>query len=142
MTLRIPGEFLHLALAHLLDTLPHVAQLKRAMVSLWATAPRSNNHHIPFLPNNLMTCPFVFVQHDAVRAPLQAPYDGPFKVLHQTDKHFTLDINSRHEVISIDDQLKPAYVDITPPSTLPAKDVQPLPYVTCSGRSVHPPSRL
>ena len=141
-TLRITGEFLSPNPGCLAGhPTTNVAQFKRAMASLRATAPCTNNHHIPFLPNNLMTCPFVFARHDAVWASLQAPYDGPFRVLHQTDKHFTLDINSRHEVISID-RLKPAYVDITPPTTLPGKDVQPLPYVTRSGRSVHPPSRL
>ncbi|KAL5494406.1 hypothetical protein EMCRGX_G015736 [Ephydatia muelleri] len=52
--------------------------------------------------------------YDAIQPPLQQqPYDGPFKVSHRTDKHFTLDINGRKEVITID-RLKSAHVEETP----------------------------
>ena len=119
-TLRIPGEFVSPSPDNLAaDPTTYVTQLKRTMASLRATAPRTNNHQVPFMPNDLVTCPYVFVRHDAVRAPLQAPYDRPFKVLQRTEKHFTLDMNSRHEVISVD-RLKPAYVDTTSYPQLPA----------------------
>jgi len=55
----------------------------------------------------------VFVRHDAIRKPLQPPYDGPYEVLNRDKKHFTLNIKGRKEVVSLD-HLKPAYLDITP----------------------------
>ena len=44
------------------------------------------------------------------KKPLQAPYNGPFKMLQRTDKHFTLEISGKKKVVSLD-RLKPAYVD-------------------------------
>ena len=73
----------------------YAAQLKLAMRSLKAIPPRADLNRPFFVPKDLMTCPFVFVWHDAVRKPLQATYDGPFKVLHRFDKHFTPDLNGR-----------------------------------------------
>ena len=49
----------------------------------------------------------VFVRHEAIRKPLQSPYDGPYRVLERADKHCTLDIAGRPEVVSLD-HLKPA----------------------------------
>ena len=92
--------------------LTYAAQLKLVMRSFKAIPPRADLNRTFFVPKDLLTCPFVFVRHDAVRKPLQAPYDGPFKVLRRSDKHFTLDLNGHEEVISID-RLKPAYMDNT-----------------------------
>ena len=38
------------------------------------------------------------------------PYDGPCRVIKKTDKHFTIDINSHNDTVSIN-CLKPAYLD-------------------------------
>ena len=63
-----------------------------------------------------------FVRHDAVKKPLQQPYDGPYQVISRAAKHFTMEIKGKQEVISID-RLKPAFlesiqsdVDTTPAS--------------------------
>ena len=57
----------------------------------------------------------VFVRRDAVKPPLQPPYDGPFRIIKRTDKFFVLDLNSKWDTIAID-QLKVAYLndDLTP----------------------------
>ena len=103
------------------------------------------------MSNDLTTCTHVFVRHDAVKKPLQQPYDGPFQVLKRSDKHFTLKIKDKESVVSVD-RLKPAYTDdqvddVTvsqpvdaAPSTLPA--VTPTPRVTRSGRHVRWPKKL
>ena len=56
-----------------------------------------------------------------IQKPLQVPYDGPYKVLKCSDKHFTLDMNEQQKVISLD-HLKLAHLDLcdyptTPPHT-------------------------
>eukprot|EP00794_Sanderia_malayensis_P013557 gene13557-biopygen10822 len=130
------------------------------MRQLQATQPRSQTrpHH---LPEALQQCTHVFVRHDAVRKPLQAPYDGPFKVISRQDKHFTLDVKDKPQTISLD-RLKPAHLEpdillappqtsVTRPQSSPASDIsttpqdtQPLasqPRTTRSGRHVHFPSR-
>ena len=108
--------------------------------------------------HHLSTCTHVFVRHDAVRKPLQVLYDGPYKVLKRSDKHFTLEVNGQQKVISLD-RLKPAHFDsydylTTPPHTKPLPPA-PTPQpssptslssapvrITRSGHHVHWPDRL
>ena len=65
----------------------------------------------------LATCTHVFVCHDAVRKPLQPPpppppppYDGPYKVLDHSRKHFVIEIKGKRDTISLD-HLKPKHQD-------------------------------
>lgn len=44
----------------------------------------------------------VFVRHDAVKAPLQRPYDGPFLVIKRDDKFFSINKNGYYDTVSID----------------------------------------
>ena len=81
-------------------------------------APRQQTRR-SFVPDSLKTCDFVWLRLDRIRSPLEAPYQGPYKVLHRTDSTFILDIKSRPEAVSID-RLKPANIAILSP---PAKDV-------------------
>ncbi len=62
------------------------------------------------MDNSLHSTSHVFVRHDAVRKPLQQPYDGPYLVLDRSAKFFTLDIKGRKDTVSID-RLKPAHLD-------------------------------
>jgi len=61
---------------------------------------------------NLTSCPFVIVRHDGVKRALQPPYDGPYRVLKHSDKHYMLDFCGHHKVVSLD-RLKSAYFDDT-----------------------------
>ena len=56
-------------------------------------------------------------------------YDGSFKVLTRSDKHFTLQFLNRTDVISID-QLKPAHIGISTPEN-------PLQYMTHPLKQLH-----
>jgi len=107
----------------------------------------TNTHVSPILKS----CTHVFVRHDVVRKSLQKPYDGPYRVQKCAEKHYTIDINGRNEVISID-RLKPAFHDV--PSTeqaappLPQSQQQSEPpsstpiRVTRYGHRAHWPKRL
>ena len=61
----------------------------------------------------LSSCTHALVRHDAVHKPLQQPYDGPYKTIKYTHKHYTLQISGRHEVVSVD-CLKPAHLGTCP----------------------------
>ena len=155
-TLRIPGAFFtSLTNTHITDNPANcVVKLKDIFRDLKANLPRPHNQRV-FVHKDLKTSSHVFLRHDAVRKPLQPPYDGPYKVLKRADKHFTIAVKGKNEVVSID-RLKPAYLDCknlddsrpidfakpfipTPPSsvTLPSPS-----RVTRSGRHVRFPNRL
>ena len=70
-------------------------------------APRPQ-HCGAYVHPALSTAPYVMLRCDAVRRPLQAPYMGPYKVLHRRTKTFIIDREGKHEHVSID-RLKPAY---------------------------------
>ena len=160
-TPRLPGEYFDDSISNTntFDIPNYVTKLKLIMQHLKATPPRSTANRKTYVNNDLLTCTHVFVRHDAIRKPLQQPYDGPFAVIKRTDKHFTIQRNNHEEVISID-RLKPAYIDIsvkadttsstsnsssidtsltsTPP---PHKSILPL-RTTRSGRHVRWPKHL
>ena len=94
------------------------------------------HHAVPNsnVPKQLNDAAFVFVRVDAHHGPLEAPYQGPFRVLQRTAKTFTLEVKGRSEVVSID-RLKPAI--ITDPTSPPSAN-----YRTLSGRIVRPPVRF
>ena len=81
-TLRLPGEFFDTNCANsaVPDPSCYATKLKTAMQQLKAVPPRQH-HSKEFVSKDLMTCTHVFVRRDAVKKPLQRPYDGPCKVL-------------------------------------------------------------
>ncbi|GFR10188.1 transposon Ty3-I Gag-Pol polyprotein [Trichonephila clavata] len=164
-TLRLPAEFFE---TPSLNVDPHefLKNLRAVMDQLKPVATASHGSKKVFVHPALKTCSHVFVRHDAVKKPLQTPYDGPYLVLKRTEKMFTIEKNSKHSTINID-RLKPAFFEnshhssapiISPPpvavptSTKPVPDSSPsspvsptnstpLPYVTRSGRRVRFNSR-
>ena len=108
--LRLPGDFFTSSQeSSVLDPTIYAQRLQSTMQSLRPTPPRKQDTKF-HLPSALATCKFVFVRHDAIRKPLQPPYDGPYKVLQRQDKHFVLEIAGTHKTISID-RLKVAHLD-------------------------------
>ncbi|XP_014605486.1 PREDICTED: uncharacterized protein LOC106787562 [Polistes canadensis] len=78
--------------------------------------PTSTAHHIKsriFIPKNLYTCSHVFIRSDHVKAPLEQPYRGLYKITRRkSNTIFELDINGTLKDINID-RLKPAYLSKT-----------------------------
>ena len=108
--IRLPGEFFTPVTANSLpDQSEFISQLRTHFRSTHTTPPRCPSTH-PHIPEELSTSTHVFVRHDVIRRPLQPPYDGPYPVVKRSPKHFTININGRHDTISID-RLKPAHID-------------------------------
>ena len=89
MTLRLSGEFFHCSDDQQLDPIPMLT----IMQQLQPPAVRSHHQNSPYMSSDLDSCTHVFVRHDAVKTPLQQPYDGPLKslnvptnILHWTSK--------------------------------------------------------
>ena len=79
----------------------YVDRLKRTPHKL-QPPPQRPSSTTAYVPNDLQTCTHVFIRRDAVRKPLQPPYNGPFKVISRTPKHFKVDLGNRTDSISID----------------------------------------
>ncbi|KAK3868867.1 hypothetical protein Pcinc_025767 [Petrolisthes cinctipes] len=79
---RLPPERLQAAKREFEQLLQEA--LQHAMRNLPSTTPRHPLHKQTYIPPQLRTTEHVLVRHDAHRAPLQGPYDGPFRVLNRT----------------------------------------------------------
>ncbi|XP_055924624.1 protein NYNRIN-like [Argiope bruennichi] len=79
-SLRLPGEFFDPIPG---DTSPKqlVEDLKRHFATMRPVPTSCHGQRTIFVHPHLKVCSHVFVRHDSVRKPLQAPYDGPYKVL-------------------------------------------------------------
>ena len=161
-TLRLPGEFFSPSVPFSSpDPASYATRLKAAMAKLRPipTRPHPSDRYT-YMPRDLASCTHVFLRRDSVKAPLQAPYDGPFRVLQRADKFYTIEVNGRKNTVSLD-RLKPAHLEVDshqmrqPAPTLSeipnprlsdsdSTDTTDNPSVrtTRSGRQVHPPNRL
>ncbi|BHF63249.1 hypothetical protein SprV_0200624100 [Sparganum proliferum] len=160
-TLRIPGDFFGCSQSSAdLDPSDYEQRLCQAITYLRATPSRAPTS-MSYIDLNLQSS-FVFVRVDSVRRPLQQPYDGPFRVLSRTDKHFQIDRGGCTNVVSVD-RLKAAYTEplSTSPTEQPPLGTLPLaisqtplkpnnpassftpqtPHLTRSGRHVRFPDR-
>ena len=85
----------------------YAKELSKCMENLANHRSRHPNNQKAFIQPDLLTCSDVFVKNDAVRAPLQRPYLGPFLEL-KRKKYYVLGIKGRPDSVSID-RLKPIY---------------------------------
>ncbi|XP_066260989.1 uncharacterized protein [Euwallacea similis] len=106
--LRLPGEFFE-AVQLNTDPTSFVSKLKQKMQLLQPVPPTDHSRRKIFVAPEINTCTHVFVRNDAVKKPLQPPYEGPFPVKSRADKYFTVLINHREINIS-KDRLKPAFI--------------------------------
>ena len=131
--LRLPGDFF--------DSTPipsdipsFVAKLRERIQALKPVEIRHHSKPKIFVHKDLRQTSHVFLRHDAVRKPLQPPYDGPFKVLRRSEKTFKILTPRGEQEVSID-RLKPAFLfkwdsdtdgedEISKPDTKPNSDHQ------------------
>ena len=107
--LRIPGDFFPSNSAERISpSSTFVRDLQENFRKLSLLSPVHHGTTKKYLLRDLMSAEQVYVRHDAHRGPLVRPYDGPFKVLHRSDKHFDILRNNKSTRVSID-RLKPAY---------------------------------
>lgn len=97
-----------------LDPPNYVVKLKELMRHLRVTLPRHQQNWHNYVSDNLQTCTHAFVRRDTVK-PLQAPYDGPYEILHCIPQHFSLKIKGQKDVVLID-RMKPVFLDLSPSS--------------------------
>ena len=141
-TLCLPGEFITPSPT---TSLPQPSEFLWEFRHIKPTSTRQNTSHVNIL-QALSTATHVFVCHDAVRKPLQPPYDGPYPVIKRTDKYYTIKLNGCTDTISIH-RLKPAHLDSddTPQepnisdNTLPTRETTQSQSSTTS-LTPHPPS--
>nr|XP_036234360.1 uncharacterized protein LOC118683918 [Bactrocera oleae] len=108
-TLRLPGQQFFEDHTHNVTEGEFVGNLRIRMQALRPSPTTNNSAHAPFMEKNLHTAPSVFVRNDAIRQPLQPPYEGPFLVVERSDKFFKVKIRGKDVNISID-RLKSAFV--------------------------------
>lgn len=92
--LRVPGDFIPDNTRPWALRSDQLALLERVN----AFKPVPTSHHsmtTTWIPKDLSTTKFVFIQHDAHRNALGPPYDGPFHVLEAGIKSFLIDIGGR-----------------------------------------------
>jgi RNase H-like domain found in reverse transcriptase/Reverse transcriptase (RNA-dependent DNA polymerase)/Integrase zinc binding domain/Integrase core domain len=107
-TLRLPGEYLEPSTTTD-STSDYVDRLRQRLQMLRPVRPTRHGQRNIFVFKDLATCSHVFVRHDAVRTPLQQPYDGPFEVVERHEKNVTILRAGKKLVVSID-RLKPAFI--------------------------------
>ncbi|CAD7085746.1 unnamed protein product [Hermetia illucens] len=72
-----------------------------------ATPPTRHSSIPACSPKELDTCTHVLIRTDAVRKPLQPPYEGPYRVLERGEHFFQLEIGGHKKAVSLS-RLKPA----------------------------------
>ena len=91
--LRLPGEFFHHTNTGAVDYTSFLDRLRDTMSRQRPVPSKHHGKRSSYVPGTLQHATHVFVRHDAVKAPLQRPYDGPFLVVRRNDKFFTVNKN-------------------------------------------------
>ncbi|RWS00893.1 pol polyprotein-like protein, partial [Dinothrombium tinctorium] len=95
---------------------PYVQSLKQAMHNIRASMTSHNNKDLFYTPSKIFESEYVFIRRDYVRKPLEQPYEGPYKVIAKNKKHFKIEVEGKHETISID-RLKPSFIETSKTTT-------------------------
>ncbi|GFW58870.1 retrovirus-related Pol polyprotein from transposon 412 [Trichonephila clavipes] len=142
-TIRLPSDFFQDTGTN--NVSEFVQQLKQTMHNLKPVPTFSHVRKTIFVHPELSHCTHVFLRHDALRKPLQLPYDGPFIVVKRSEKLITLQRQGKEICVSID-RVKPAFmlsdtIESNQPSVIPNTQEVHATQTTCSCHRVHFPQR-
>ena len=138
-TLRLPGDYFSTPAVE--DPSTMVSRLRRTMQRQEFLPPKWHGRQATYIPLDLHTATHVYVRRDAHAPPLTRPYDGPYKVIRRTNKHFALEVNGKIKEHSVD-RLKPARSDTQLLNYPPQVNPPVLPHATRSGRRTVRPTYL
>ncbi len=108
-TVRLPGKlFCTIPDSTPCSTQDFGSSLKESIRSSQPMNPSTHPAKM-FVYLDLDSCSHVFVKVNAVKRPMQPPYEGPFKVLRRTKRNVTIN-RHRHSDVIVLDRVKPAYL--------------------------------
>lgn len=107
--LRLPGDFYDNKSTDSSSSHTLVDNIRDTIRKIKPVSHNQRDSRSMFIHPDLKNCESVFIRNDAVRRPLQPPYDGPFRVMSRGDKVYKIQLPTRQTNISID-RLKPAYL--------------------------------
>ncbi|XP_064468710.1 uncharacterized protein LOC135382972 [Ornithodoros turicata] len=114
--LRLPGAFFTPPPPSTVpDPASYVSRLRSAFADLISATPWTPSPRRVFQNYDLASVTHVFVGRDAVRAPLQARYDGHILVVHRQPKLLRLLLTRGPDTLAVD-RLKPAYLEAEAPA--------------------------
>lgn len=151
-SLTLPGEFLCPKYDYSSSDIIDFAQRLRSHIIKLSPQPtrwHHNSNKTFYVPRSLSTASHVFIRQGQPHRSLEAPYQGPFKVIRRRDKSFDVDIKGKIITVSVD-RLKPVFAAkdgndndanelITDTLPQPATDPVDQPNTTRSGRRVRFP---
>ncbi|XP_064462322.1 uncharacterized protein LOC135372783 [Ornithodoros turicata] len=123
----------------------YARHLQRLFADLRATPTRAVSTS-SYVSPDLSSATHIFLRTDSIRRSLQPPFSGSHPVLKRGDKTFTINLNGRPEVVSID-RIKLTFVEPSSPISCTLHDVAAPPSaapaasktVTSADRSQAPP---
>lgn len=107
--LRLPAEFLGNTKECNAQPAELIQKLRARFKDLRPEPGSRHGQKRIFVFEDLRTTTHVFVRVDAVKSPLQNPYEGPFPVISRAEKTFVVRLRGKETTVSID-RLKPAYL--------------------------------
>lgn len=105
--LRIPGEMQNES-GIVTDTTKFVKDLRQTLSKLRPAPFVNKRKDKAFVHKDLQTCSSVYVRVDKVKASLEPPYQGPYKVIKRRKHFFEIDLGGKTDTVSVS-RLKPAY---------------------------------
>ena len=138
-TLHLPGEFFNDSQTKEVDCSSFLGRLQDIMHLQRPVPPQNHGSRLSYVPRTLQAT-HVFIRWDAVKGPLQQPYDGQFPVIKCNDKLFTVNKNGCQDTVSID-RLKPAFMEKIMDNIFPSALTQH-PKTHVPTETVQPPSSM